>query len=242
MKRPAFQFYPGDWQRDAALRACSVGARGMWIEMMCVMHQADPYGYLVLNSNPIEAAQLARMVGSSEKEAARWMAELQSSGVFSMDDSKRIFSRRMVRDEELREKRGAGGILGGNPALVGSKVNGKVNHTPTINPTPSSSSSSSTSKESRTLSGTPDDAAEILKFLNLKANRNYKAVKANTEMIHARLSEGFTVADIKQVIAKKCREWINNDEMAEYVRPKTLFSRTNFANYAGELVEATDAS
>lgn len=117
MKRPAFQFYPGDWQRDAALRACSVGARGMWIEMMCVMHQADPYGYLVLNSNPIEAAQLARMVGSSEKEAARWMAELQSSGVFSVDDSRRIFSRRMVRDEELREKRGAGGKLGGNPDL-----------------------------------------------------------------------------------------------------------------------------
>lgn len=142
MKRPAFQFYPGDWQRDAALRACSVGARGLWIEMMCVMHQADPYGYLVLNSSPIEPSQLARMVGASVKEVIRWLAELQSAGVQSTDE-KGVFSRRMVRDEYLRNVRGSGGVLGGNPSLVEPKVEGKVNHTanhsPTLHPTPSSS-------------------------------------------------------------------------------------------------------
>lgn len=149
MKRPAFQFYPGDWQRDAALRACSVGARGLWIEMMCVMHQADPYGYLVLNGKPIEAGQLARMVGATEKEVTRWMAELLSAGVPRVDDTG-VFSKRMVKDEHLRNVRGSGGILGGNPALVGSKVNGKVNHAPTIDPTPSSSVFSIQSSTSKT--------------------------------------------------------------------------------------------
>ena len=154
MKRPAFQFYPGDWQRDAALRACSVGARGLWIEMMCVMHQAEPYGYLVLNGNPIESAQLARMVGASEKEVTRWMAELSAAGVHSFDENGQTYSRRMVRDEALRNARAEGGKLGGNPALVGTKVDGKVNHKvenkDNQNPTPSSSSSSS--KESKSLS------------------------------------------------------------------------------------------
>jgi hypothetical protein len=45
-KRPAFQFYPGDWLRDMALRSCSMEARGLWIEMLCLMHDAVPYGHL----------------------------------------------------------------------------------------------------------------------------------------------------------------------------------------------------
>lgn len=53
MKRPAFQFYPGDWQRDAALRSCSVPARGLLIEMICIMHDAEPYGHLRVNGKPI---------------------------------------------------------------------------------------------------------------------------------------------------------------------------------------------
>lgn len=150
MKRPAFQFYPGDWQRDAALRACSVGARGLWIEMMCVMHQAKPYGYLVLNGNSIESAQLARMVGASQKETVRWLSELKAAGTYSVDSNGQMYSRRMVRDEDLRNRRADGGRLGGNPALVG----GKVNHDLNLEPTPSSSLSSSSSP-----SGTNPSAA-----------------------------------------------------------------------------------
>lgn len=145
MKRPAFQFYPGDWQRDAALRCCSVAARGLWIEMMCVMHQADPYGVLVLNGKPIDEFQLSRMVGATEREVSRWLQELESAGVYSRDEQNRIYSRRMVRDEHLRTIRAESGKLGGNPALLGNKVN----QMPTIpdkkNSTPSSSSSSSSS-------------------------------------------------------------------------------------------------
>lgn len=46
MKRPAFQFYPGDWQRDANLRRCSHAARGAWIDVLCLMHDAEEYGVL----------------------------------------------------------------------------------------------------------------------------------------------------------------------------------------------------
>lgn len=113
---------------------------------------------------------------------------------------------------------------------------------PNASRTPASHSHSQIKTKSKTLSGKPDDAIEVLKFLNLKANRSYRPVKAHCEMIQARLAEGFTVAELKQVTAKKCREWLADDKMAEYLRPKTLFSRTNFANYAGELVDAAEPS
>jgi uncharacterized phage protein (TIGR02220 family) len=78
-------------------------------------------------------------------------------------------------------------------------------------------------------------AREILEFLNEKTGKQYKPVDANLELIVARLREGFDPDDIRAVIAKKCREWGGDDKMGDYLRPKTLFGRTNFANYEGEL-------
>ena len=61
MKRPWFKFYPSDWRADQALRSCSVAARGLWIECMCIMHEADPYGHLVVNGRPVTDTLLARL-------------------------------------------------------------------------------------------------------------------------------------------------------------------------------------
>ena len=141
MKRPSFQFYPGDWLNDAALRACSVGARGLWMDLLCLMHQGSDYGYLKVNHNPILPSNLARMLGATIEDVQGWLDELESFGVFSRDDEGCILSRRMIRDENIRQSRAAGGSLGGNPALKGKKkVADKVNLPPNLGPTPSSSS------------------------------------------------------------------------------------------------------
>lgn len=84
--------------------------------------------------------------------------------------------------------------------------------------------------------GLKPDAVAILEFLNEKAGRAYQPTDANLGLIKARLKEGYTVAQCKQVIAKKCREWGGDDKMAPYLRPATLFNCTKFNNYAGELV------
>lgn len=137
MKRPAFQFYPGDWLRSADLRSCSVGARGLWIEMICLMHDGSPYGYLKVSNKVILPANLARMVGATTQEIEGWLAELSAAGVYSLEGDC-IYSRRMVKDEEIRLKRAAGGHLGGNPALIKqeNKVPDKVNLPPNLKPTP----------------------------------------------------------------------------------------------------------
>ena len=41
--RPWMKFYPRDWRGDQALRAVSIAARGLWLECLCIMHEARPY-------------------------------------------------------------------------------------------------------------------------------------------------------------------------------------------------------
>jgi hypothetical protein len=148
MKRPSFQFYPSDWLRDTALKSCSIGARGLWIDMICYMHEGNPYGHLKVNEKVILPANLARMVGITLQEAEGYLDELRLAGVYDIADDGSICSRRMIRDEKLREIRALGGKKGGNPALLdGKKVNLKVISNDNQIPTPSSSSSSSSSNK-----------------------------------------------------------------------------------------------
>lgn len=78
------------------------------------------------------------------------------------------------------------------------------------------------------------DAAEVLKHLNEKTGRNYEPVKANLDLIAARLQEA-SVETCKAVIDARVAKWGRDDKMRDYLRPKTIFNATNFANYVGEL-------
>jgi len=113
MKRPAFLFYAHDWQSDTALGACSAGARGVWIELLCLMHQCEPYGHLLINGNAPTLTMIARSARLSVYELRKGMAELASAGVLRRTDDNVIYSARMVRDEAVRQAKAAAGALGG---------------------------------------------------------------------------------------------------------------------------------
>jgi len=116
------------------------------MDMICYMHEGTPYGHLKVNLKVILPSNLATMSGATLQETEGWLYELEQAGVFSRDENGCIFSRRMIRDETIRESRAKGGILGGNPALKDKgKVANKVNLSPNLHPTPSSSSSFSSS-------------------------------------------------------------------------------------------------
>lgn len=101
---PWIKFYPRDWRGDQALRAVSVAARGLWIECLCIMHEAKPYGHLVLNGEPVEGGVLARMTGTSVDEVSALMAELRQAGVLSVTAKGVVFSRRMTKDHARAQK------------------------------------------------------------------------------------------------------------------------------------------
>ena len=75
---------------------------------------------------------------------------------------------------------------------------------------------------------------DIVEYLNKKANKNYKHNSDKTRrLIDARLNEGFTLEDFKKVIDNKCRSWLNDERMNQYLRPETLFG-TKFESYLNE--------
>jgi uncharacterized phage protein (TIGR02220 family) len=97
------------------------------------------------------------------------------------------------------------------------------------------------SKGSKPMSGTPD-AVGILDYLNVKASRSYKPVKANLSLIVARLAEGSTPEECRSVIDAKVTEWAADPKMRNYLRPETLFGATKFAGYVGQLSSSASAA
>lgn len=117
-KYPWMMFFPADHRADPALRVCTLAARGLWIEMVCLMHEADPYGHLVSKGRPITMEQLASLSGTSKVQVKKLVAELCESGVLSQTNEGTIFSRRMVRDFIKRQRNVENGAKGGNPNLI----------------------------------------------------------------------------------------------------------------------------
>lgn len=122
MSNPWLKFYPSDWRADPALRMCSIMARGLWMEMLCVMHEATPHGSLRVNGRGVTDRQLASLAGASVEEVADALAELEEAGVFSRDGEGVPFSRRMQRDFEKAARDKANGGKGGNPSLIGDNA------------------------------------------------------------------------------------------------------------------------
>ena len=79
----------------------------------------------------------------------------------------------------------------------------------------------------------PSVAEDIVTFLNSVTGSNYRSTTDKTrKLIAARIAEGFTVDDFKAVITKKTKEWQGTD-MAQYLRPETLFG-TKFEGYLNQ--------
>ena len=71
---------------------------------------------------------------------------------------------------------------------------------------------------------------EIVDYLNEKAHKNYRSnSKTTMRHINARLKEGRTLSDFKQVIDNRCATWLGTD-MEQYLRPETLFG-SKFESY-----------
>lgn len=111
-----FNFYPTDWRGDEKLPLCSLAARGLWVEMMCLAHFEQ--GFVLVNGAPPDDATLAKAVRSTTREVQRLKLELLEQGVCSQTAEGVIYSRRMVRDARRRLASRENGRLGGSPRLI----------------------------------------------------------------------------------------------------------------------------
>lgn len=127
VSQPFMKFYPQDWRADEKLRMCSLGARGLWLEMLALMHRSERYGLLLISGHVPTDAQLAVQVGAPPNEVSALLEELDSAGVFSRAASGAIYSRRMKRDEKKAKIARKNGREGGNPTLKASGGKNKRN-------------------------------------------------------------------------------------------------------------------
>lgn len=279
MRRPSFQFYPADWRSNAKLRRCSQAERGIWIELLCLLHDSEEYGVLRW---PLK--DIATAVGCRVQE----LRAMQEKGVLKgADHGEQVepcifvprhagrdgepvtllkaqagpiwYSSRMVRDEYVRARRGAGTRFGEEP-----KGAPMPTPKPPIGYGPSSSSSSSSSKPLNPLSGgsAPDDAQagkekdgkadkraakaaaeRAIAYLNVKAGTKFQPVEANLKRPMARmLYDGASEQDLLAVVDLKAAEAVRGEFDRKYLRPATLWEAEKFAQYVGQLATGAPAA
>jgi hypothetical protein len=116
--QPWLKWYPQDWRADPALHSCSLAARGLWIELIGFMHEAHPYGLLLIGGNQPSNATIGRLVGVHHNVVTALVTELVTKGVAGVSPSGVIYSRRMLRDHDKALKNKENGAKGGNPVLL----------------------------------------------------------------------------------------------------------------------------
>ena len=117
VKNPWFKFYPSDWRADPKLRCVSLAARGLWIEMLCIMHEAEPRGTLRISGVRVNEKQLAAICGIGIRAVSSALSELLAAEVAIITSDNAIGSKRMMLDTEKYNKDKENGCLGGNPKL-----------------------------------------------------------------------------------------------------------------------------
>jgi uncharacterized phage protein (TIGR02220 family) len=85
------------------------------------------------------------------------------------------------------------------------------------------------------------EAEAVLSYLNRVTGHTYRfrnpagKLTPNADVIIGRLKEGYTGEQLREVVHAKAEQWRADAKMAPFLRPETLFGKTKFATYVGEL-------
>lgn len=85
-----------------------------------------------------------------------------------------------------------------------------------------------------------DQAGEVLAFFAKATGARYPLrvqgkPSASAQLVMARLRDGATVTDLRNVIVSKHDEWAGDAKMAQFIRPSTLFRKSNYEEYRAKL-------
>lgn len=109
-KKPSFQFYPGDWKKDPALSMCAPATRGIWMDMLCAIHDLRSTGVL---TGTVE--QLSRLCRCQSGEMADAIADLQATKTAEISERSGVYSivsRRAKRQVLVSQERSDAGKHG----------------------------------------------------------------------------------------------------------------------------------
>lgn len=104
-KLPWVKFFVGDWLKDHQLRMASMSSKGIWIDLLCAMFEAEDRGVLEATAD-----QFCKLLGCPHEEFNLFLSEAKSLNFANVREMSadcpqtiRIESRRMLRDEKQRQ-------------------------------------------------------------------------------------------------------------------------------------------
>lgn len=95
-KYPWIKFFHGDWRNDPRVGMCSPATRGIWLELVCIMHEMDRTGEISGSYD-----QLARLCRCNVDEIKCAINELQltkTADVTECNGNVTVINRRMKRE------------------------------------------------------------------------------------------------------------------------------------------------
>lgn len=118
-KKKAIQPMPfdtGDWLRCPEVKILAPDVRGLWFDLLCYLWESVDRGVMVKpNHEPYSREDIVRMIGYDCNNSGNWLDILIENDVCSIRESDgAIYSRRMVRDYDISQKRSLAGKKGGD--------------------------------------------------------------------------------------------------------------------------------
>lgn len=114
-KKQMMPFDTADWLRCPELKVLPPDIRGLWMDMLCYMWESVERGVMVKPNGDIYTQdEILRMLGNDASGSDTWLDRLIIGGVCAVREDGAIYSRRMVRDAEISQKRREAGLKGGS--------------------------------------------------------------------------------------------------------------------------------
>lgn len=122
--QPYLPLYVDDWMNNNKLKICSLSAKGLMIQIMCVMHKSDDYGSVLLKAKFKQkndlikdfALQVSKLCNSSYEEVYPSLQELIEEGVLKIENESLNCSR-MMKDFAVSKSRAENGKKGGSETV-----------------------------------------------------------------------------------------------------------------------------
>lgn len=124
-KLPYIAFYPSDWQNEPGLRIGGHELKGVWIDILCLMHWCEERGVLATAGRAWSDEEIARAVGGDQNRTLQCLQQLVALGIANRTQSGALMCRRMVADESKRRKCSEAGKSGGGNPTFGGRSKGR---------------------------------------------------------------------------------------------------------------------
>lgn len=100
-KQPYIQFFTGDWLKDPKLSLCSPATRGIWIDLICALHELGQGGQVTASRDQI--ARLCRCTRADVDAALTELRITSAADIHERDNVVTIVCRRLKRQFERQQ-------------------------------------------------------------------------------------------------------------------------------------------